>query len=80
MWHTCQLILIVSLDIINNNQIRCYSLGFCNVTGTFIYVKTIKISNRNDFSVECLRPIQFYNLEYGRIHLWLRNNVYHQNY
>ena len=44
MWHTCQLIMIVSLDIINNNQIRCHSLGFCNVTGTFIYFKTIKLA------------------------------------
>ena len=43
MWHTCQLIMIVSLDIINNNQIRCHSLGFCNVTGTFIYFKTINV-------------------------------------
>ena len=32
MWHTCQLIMIVSLDIVNNNQIRCHSLGFSNVT------------------------------------------------
>ena len=44
MWHTCQLIMIVSLDIINNNQIRCHSLGFCNVTGTFIYFKPIKLA------------------------------------
>ena len=47
LWHTCQLIMIVSLDIINNhdnNQIRCHSLGFCNVTGTFIYFKTIKLA------------------------------------
>ena len=44
MWHTCQLIMIVSLDIINNNQIRCHSLGFCNVTGTFIYFKSIKLA------------------------------------
>ena len=44
MWHTCQLIMIVSLDIIHNNQIRCHSLGFCNVTGTFIYFKTIKLA------------------------------------
>ena len=44
MWHTCQLIMIVCLDIINNNQICCHSLGFCNVTGTFIYFKTIKLA------------------------------------
>ena len=44
MWHTCQLIMIVSLDIINNNQICCHSLGFCNVTGTFIYFRTIKLA------------------------------------
>ena len=44
MWHTCQLIMIVSLDIITNNQIRCHSLVFCNVTGTFIYFKTIKLA------------------------------------
>ena len=36
--------MIVSLDIINNNQICCHSLGFCNVTGTFIYFKTIKLA------------------------------------
>ena len=44
MWHTCQLFMIVSLDIINNNQIRCHSLGVCNVTGTFIYFKTIRLA------------------------------------
>ena len=44
MWHTCQSIMIVSLDIINNNQIRYQSLGFCNVTGTFIYFKTLKLA------------------------------------
>ena len=36
--------MIVSLNIINNNQIRCHSFGFCNVTGTFIYFKTIKLA------------------------------------
>ena len=44
MWHTCQLIMIVSLDIVNNNKIRCHGLGFCNLTGTFIYFKTIKLA------------------------------------
>ena len=55
--------MIVSLDIINNNQIHCHSLGFCNVTGTFIYFKTIKSAIATTFCSECLRPIQFYNLE-----------------
>ena len=63
MWHTCQLILIVSLNIINNNQIRCHSLEFCNVTGIFIYLKTIKLAIATTFCSECSRPIQFYNLE-----------------
>ena len=62
MWHTCQLIMIVSLDIINNNQIRYQSLGFCNVTGTFIYFKTIKLAIATTLMVNCSRPIQFYNL------------------
>ena len=53
--------MIVSLDIINNNQIRCHSLGFCNVIGTFIYFKTIKLAIA--LSSERSRPIQFYNLE-----------------
>ena len=54
--------MIVSLDIINNNQIRCHSLGFCNMTDFYLFQK-YKISNSNDFSSECSRPIQFYNLE-----------------
>ena len=28
MWHTCQLIMIASLDIINNNQFVAIVLGF----------------------------------------------------
>ena len=59
MWHTCQLIMIVSLDIINNNQIRCHSLGFCNVTGTFIYFKTIKLAIATTLVVNVRVPFNF---------------------
>ena len=59
MWHTCQLIMIVSLDIINNNQIRCHSLGFCNVTGTFIYFKTIKLAIATTLVVNVCVPFNF---------------------
>ena len=59
MWHTCQLIMIVSLDIINNNQIRCHSLGFCNVTGTFIYFKTIKLAIATTLVVIVRVPFNF---------------------
>ena len=59
MWHTCQLIMIVSLDIINNNQIRCHSLGFCNVTGTFIYFKTIKLAIATTLVVNARVPFNF---------------------
>ena len=59
MWHTCQLIMIVSLDIINNNQIRCHSLGFCNVTGTFIYFKTIKLAIATTLVVNVHVPFNF---------------------
>ena len=59
MWHTCQLIMIVSLDIINNNQIRCHSLGFCNVTGTFIYFKTIKLAIATTLVVNVHVPLNF---------------------
>ena len=59
MWHTCQLIMIVSLDIINNSQIRCHSLGFCNVTGTFIYFKTIKLAIATTLVVNVRVPFNF---------------------
>ena len=59
MWHTCQLIMIVSLDIINTNQIRCHSLGFCNVTGTFIYFKTIKLAIATTLVVNVRIPFNF---------------------
>ena len=59
MWHTCQLIMIVTLDIINNNQIRCHSLGFCNVTGTFIYFKTIKLAIATTLVVNVRIPFNF---------------------
>ena len=59
MWHTCQLIMIVSLDIINNNQIRCHSRGFCNVTGTFIYFKTIKLAIAKTLVVNVRVPFNF---------------------
>ena len=60
MWHTCQLIMIVSLDIINNNnQIRCHSLGFCNVTGTFIYFKTITLAIATTLAVNVRAPFNF---------------------
>ena len=59
MWHTCQLIMIVSLDIINNNQIRCHSLLFCNVTGTFIYFKTIKLAIATTLVVNVRIPFNF---------------------
>ena len=59
MWHTCQLNMIVSLDIINNNQIRCHSLGFCNVTGTFIYFKTIKLAIAMILVVKVRVPFNF---------------------
>ena len=59
MWHTCQLIMIVSLDIINNNQIGCHSLGFCNVTGTFIYFKTIKLAIATTLVVNVCVPFNF---------------------
>ena len=61
MWHTCQLIMIVSLDIINStcNQIRCHSLGFCNVTGTFIYFKTIKLAIATTLVVNVRVPFNF---------------------
>ena len=59
MWHTCQLIMVVSFDIINNNQIRCHSLGFCNVTGTFIYFKTIKLAIATSLVVNVRVPFNF---------------------
>ena len=59
MWHTCKLIMIVSLDIINNNQIRCHSLGFCNVTGTFIYFKPIKLAIATTLVVNVRVPFNF---------------------
>ena len=59
MWHTCQLIMIVSLNIINNNQIRCHSLEFCNVTGTFIYFKTIKLAIATTSVVNVRAPFNF---------------------
>ena len=59
MWHTCELIMIVSLDIINNNQICCHSLGFCNVTGTFIYFKTIKLAIATTLVVNVRVPFNF---------------------
>ena len=59
MWHTCQLIMIVSLDIINNNQIHCHSLGFCNVTDTFIYFKTIKSAIASTLVVNVRVPFNF---------------------
>ena len=59
MWHTGQLIMIVSLDIINNNQIRCHSLAFCNVTGTFIYFKTIKLTIATTLVVNVRVPFNF---------------------
>ena len=51
--------MIVSLDIINNNQIRCHSLGFCNVTGTFIYFKTIKLAIATTLVVNVRVPFNF---------------------
>ena len=58
--------MIVSLDIINNNQIRCHSLGFCkclfiiiNVTGTFIYFKTIKLAIATTLEVNDRVPFNF---------------------
>ena len=59
MWHTCQLIMIVSLDSINDNQIRSHSLGFCNVTGTFIYFKTIKLAIATTLIVNVRVPFNF---------------------
>ena len=59
MRHTCQLIMIVSLDIINNNQIRCHSLGFCNVTGTFIYFETIELAIATTLVVNVRVPFNF---------------------
>ena len=59
MWHTCQLIMIVSLDIMNNNQNRCHSLGFCNVTGTFIYFKTITLAIATTLVVNVRVPFNF---------------------
>ena len=59
MWHTCQLIMIVSLDIINNIQIRCHCLGFCNVTGTFIYFKAIKLAIATTLVVNVRDPFNF---------------------
>ena len=59
MWHTCQLIMIVSLDIINNNQICCHSLGVCNVTGTCIYSKTIKLAIAMTLVVNVRVPFNF---------------------
>ena len=59
MWHTCQLIMNVSLDVINNNQIRCHCLGFCNVTGTFIYFKTIKLAIATTLVVNVRVPFNF---------------------
>ena len=56
---TCQLIMIVSLDIINNDQIHCHSLGFCNVTGTFIYFKTIKLAIATTLVVSVRVPFNF---------------------
>ena len=79
MWHTCQLIMIVSLDIINNNQIRCHNLGFCNVTGTFIYFKTIKLAIATTLVVNVRVPFNFTTWN-KVVYTWLRNNVYHQNY
>ena len=57
--HTCQLIIIVSLEIINNNQIRCHSLGFCDVTGTFIYFKTTKLAIATTLVVNVRVPFNF---------------------
>ena len=51
--------MIVSLDIINNNQFRCHSLGFCNVTGTFIYFKTIKLAIATTLVVNVHVPFNF---------------------
>ena len=48
-----------SLDIINNNQILCHSLGFCNVTGTFIYFKTIKLAIATTLVVNVRVPFNF---------------------
>ena len=59
MWHTCQLIMIVSLDIINNNQIRCHSIGFCNVTDTFICFKTIELAIATTLVVNVRVPFNF---------------------
>ena len=51
--------MIVSLDIINNNQICCHSLGFCNVTGTFIYFKTTKLAIATTLVVNVCVPFNF---------------------
>ena len=51
--------MIVSFDIINNNQIRCHSLGFCNVTGIFIYFKTIKLAIATTLVVNVRVPFNF---------------------
>ena len=59
MWNSCQLIMIVSLDIINNNQIRCHILGFCNVTGTFFYFKTIKLAIATTLVANVCVPFSF---------------------
>ena len=46
--------MIVSLDII-----CCHSLGFCNVTGTFIYFKTIKLAIATTLLVNVHVPFNF---------------------
>ena len=51
--------MIVSLDIINNNQICCHSLGVCNVTGTYIYFKTIKLAIATTLVVNVRVPFNF---------------------
>ena len=52
--------MIVSFDIINNNnRIRCHSLGFCNVIGTFIYLKTIKLAIATTSVVNVRVPFNF---------------------
>ena len=59
MWHTCQVIMIVSLDIINNNQICCHSLWFWNVTGIFIHFKTIKLAIATTLVLNVRVPFNF---------------------
>ena len=51
--------LSINLDIINNNQIPCHSLGFCNVTGTFIYFKTKKLAIATTLVVNVRVPFNF---------------------